>query len=177
MISARTSVACAVLFWAGIGSTRAAETTTDLPAALQTAASVKNEVPASITVRFPDVRKLTGKTHESIYAHTIDMLQTSIFNSAVHARPFQGGIPGVQARYRKTVSGRYLVITFKTPRKFRTLGGKLSAFEVVVGLNRSDYADSLFTIDVEGRIIEHSKYSGGKGIELLKTIKKAINDD
>ncbi len=132
--------------------------------------------PKTVTVRFPDVRDISGKTQERIYALSAGLLKTSNFNSAAHAKPFRGGIPRVQAKYRKAVSGRYLIITFPQSRKFKTLGGEITALEIVVGLNRVDYADSLFTIDAEGRVVEHAKYSGTKGIELFNAIKQAIND-
>jgi hypothetical protein len=132
--------------------------------------------PKTVTVRFPDVRDLARATQERIYALSVNFLATSNFNSAAHAKPFQGGIPRVQAKYRKTVSGRYLTITFQQSRKFKTVGGEITALEIVVGLNRVDYADSLFTIDAEGRVVEHAEFSGTKGIELLKAIKQAIDE-
>ena len=132
--------------------------------------------PKTVTVRFPDVRDIAGKTQEKIYALSVGLLESSKLNSAVHAKPFRGGIPRVQAKYRKTVSGRYLTITFHQSRKFKTLGGEITALEIVVGLNSADNADSLFTVDDKGRVVEHAKYSGTKGRELFNAIKKAIND-
>ena len=44
------------------------------------------------------------------------------------------------------------------------------------GLLRPDYADSLFSIDSEGRVIAHQKFGGSDAIELLRRVKAAQSD-
>jgi hypothetical protein len=78
--------------------------------------------------------------------------------------------------YRKTVSGKYLLVSFKEPRKIKTVGGEVSVREILIGLNRPDYASSLYTIDDEGRIVGHAKHSGPLCVEFLELAKK-ISDD
>ena len=73
------------------------------------------------------------------------------------------------------VAGDCLVITYDHPIKVHTVGGDVSAFEIVIGLNRPDYADDLFTIDDLGRVVGHGKYSGGIGIELRKAVPAAAS--
>ena len=57
-----------------------------------------------------------------------------------------------------------------SPVKVRTVGGEVSVFEIVIGLAHPDSADALFTIDDEGRIVAHEKYSGRIAMELRKAV-------
>jgi len=47
---------------------------------------------------------------------------------------------------------------------------------IVEGVTYADYASSLFTIDDEGRVVVHEKYSGLTCIELMKLVKKIAGD-
>ncbi len=78
--------------------------------------------------------------------------------------------------YRKTVSGKYLLVSFKQPRKFKTVGGEINVREIIIGLNRPDYASSLYTIDDEGRIVAHTKYSGPLCVGLLEFVKRIADN-
>ena len=128
----------------------------------------------TVSIEYPDVGKLSADTMENIHVLATELLRTSTFNSAQHTEPFEGGIAQIQARYRKSLSGRYLVVTFDLPRNFKTIGGELTVEEIVIGLNHDDNVDSLFTIDIEGRVVEHAKYSVEKGIQLHDTVKSSI---
>ncbi len=130
----------------------------------------------SMVVNYPGVQDLDVATQESLETMAVDLLKTSNFNSLNHGKLLQSTIPGVQERYRKTISSHYLVISFDSEQNFKTVGGDVRVFEIVIGLNASEYADALFTIDPEGRVIEHAKYSGAKCIQLLKAIKQAAAD-
>lgn len=65
-----------------------------------------------------------------------------------------------------------MVVTFPKSRHFELIRGKVAAIEVIVGLNNSKHADALFTIDPDGRVVEHSKYSGELATDLVKLISK-----
>ena len=52
--------------------------------------------------------------------------------------------------------------------KVCTVGGEVSVFEIVIGLAHPDSADALFTVDDDGRVVAHEKYSGRTAMELRK---------
>jgi hypothetical protein len=65
----------------------------------------------------------------------------------------------IQERYRKTVRGDFLVVSYDQPMTFHTAGGDVKALEIIVGLNTPNkIAIGLFTIDPDGRIVAHEKY-------------------
>jgi hypothetical protein len=77
----------------------------------------------------------------------------------------------ILAGYRRAVDGRYLVITYATPRMMTTIGGDLMVKEIVIGLNGSQYASSLHTVDDEGRVVGHAMYSGELCVKLLQLVE------
>ena len=129
-----------------------------------------------MVVNYPGADHLDVATQQSLDALAVDLLKTSNFNSLNHGKLLQSTIPGIQERYRKTISGHYMVLSFNSEQNFKTIGGDVRLFEIIIGLNASEYADALFTIDPEGRVIEHAKYSGTKSIQLLKAVKQAAAD-
>ena len=117
--------------------------------------------------------QLSDAQQEALRSIALRLLESSNFNSQRHRDILKKTQTEVHAAYRKTLAGRYLVVTFETPRPIDTVGGAVVTREIVVGLNRPDYADALFTIDGEGRVVLHGKYSGGLCIELLNEVLKA----
>ena len=117
---------------------------------------------------------LNSEAVQTLYSNAVDLLETSNFNS--RAPLWDWSISKLHEQYRQTVSGKYLIVSFKVPRKFATVGGEVSVREIVIGMNRPDYASALFTIDGEGRVVGHAKYSGPKCIELLNAVKQIAND-
>jgi hypothetical protein len=73
------------------------------------------------------------------------------------------------------MNGGHLIVSFKSPEAFDTLGGKVTARKIVVGLNHQQVATSLHTIDENGRLIGHSKWSGVIGLEIVKVVKTLPN--
>jgi len=104
----------------------------------------------------------------------VDLLESSNFNTATHPGVLKQSIPAIQDRYRRVVAGDCLVITYASPVKIGTVGGKLSVSEIVIGLGRPDYADALFTIDEDGRVVAHEKYSGAIAVELRKAADAGV---
>jgi len=120
--------------------------------------------------------ELSESAHKPLHEQALQLVRTSNFHSDPGDEYHIFTRRAVQSDYRKTVAGKFLVITFATPQKITTVGGEITVAEIVVGLNRDDYASSLFTIDESGRVIGHSKYSGERCIEILKTLKHFSHD-
>ena len=129
-----------------------------------------------VTLKYPGVADLKNGAKDNLHLLAIELLTTSKVNSSNHLVPFPHGLAGVNANYRQTVSGSYLLVRFKLPRTFKTAGGEMPASEVVIGLGRADWVDSMFTIDSEGRVIEYGQYDRAKATSLLKTAKEAVED-
>jgi hypothetical protein len=122
------------------------------------------------------VRVVDAEALADIRSLALRLLETSNFNSEHHRDILKATPKSTHAAYRKTVAGQYLVVCFDTPRRIKTIGGEVDVLEIVIGLNRPDYADSLFTIDSEGRVVAHQKYSGADGVELLRVIEAGLTD-
>lgn len=128
----------------------------------------------TVTLRYGQPIALAPESVQVLYAKAVELLESSNFNS--HAPRWEWNISQLHDDYRQSVAGKYLLISFPASQKIKSVGGELSVREIVIGLNRSDYASSLFTIDDEGRIVGHGKYSGGLCIELLQVVKKIAHD-
>lgn len=135
--------------------------------------SSSNIAPAyTLSLHYGKDVPLSKDAAQMLYSKAMDFLFSSNFNSSIPRWREQWGIAKIQDDYRRTIRGNYLLVTFKDPQKIKTVGGEITVLEIVVGLNGQQYADALFTIDDEGRIISHAKYSGPLGIEFLNLVKK-----
>lgn len=132
----------------------------------------------TVKLRYGKEIVLTQAAVQTLYSNAVELLKSSSFNSSKSATsPLHWDISEIAEDYRLAVSGSYLLVSFKKPRDFMTAGGAISVREIVIALiepfpDRSE----LFTIDDEGRVIEHGKYSGQILLELLKIAKKFAND-
>jgi hypothetical protein len=144
--------------------------------ALATAAGRGGDTPVLEVRDREGVRVLDAKALADIRTLSLRLLESSNLNSERHRDILKATPQSTHAAYRKTVAGRYLVVSFDTPRRIKTIGGEVDVLEVIIGLNRPDYADSLFTIDHEGRVVAHQKYSGTEGVELVRMVKAALSD-
>lgn len=136
----------------------------------------------TVALRFGKQTPLTHEAIQTLSSKALELLETSNFNSRTGY--LDVSIAKAQEEYRQTVSGKYLLISLKEPQKIKTIGGEVIVREIVIGLNRPDsiaivggvnyaeYASSLFTIDEEGRVVVHAKYSGPLCIELMKLVKR-----
>ena len=68
-----------------------------------------------------------------------------------------------------------MVVVFPQSRQLELIHGQGTVIEIVVGLNHPKYANALFTIDPDGRVVEHSKYSGELATDLLRLVTKLEN--
>ena len=172
----RKLLAFAILFTTVVGSAVAADT--NRPAA--------SKADYTVALRFGKQPPLSQEQVQTLHAKALELLETSNFNS--RASLSHKSISEVHEEYRQTVAGRYLLVSLKGPQKIKTDGGEVIVREIVIGLNRpnniaivggvsyAEYASSLFTIDDEGRVIVHAKYSGPMCIELMKLAKKIAGD-
>jgi hypothetical protein len=136
-------------------------------------AAVAGQVGPLPTVEVHDkgaVRVLDERTRSQIRILAIRLLESSNFNSEAHRELLKATPKTTHTAYRKTVAGRYLLISFDQPRSINTIGGEVDTLEVVVGLIPS----SLFTIDREGRVVAHEKYSGADTVTLLRRVDAAL---
>lgn len=129
----------------------------------------------SVQIRTPRLCKLNEKSQKKIAAQVVRLLKTSEFNSVRQPNRFQGGLARTQAYYRKTASVPHLVLSFKKPQEFRTIGGEIEAAEVVIGLSHKSHHSSLFTVDAKGVVVEHAKESLDVGTALLNEIRSATD--
>jgi hypothetical protein len=124
--------------------------------------------------------ELTPAAVQTIYSNTVELVKSSSFNSGKSGQsPIPWDISEVADDYRAAVSGPYLLVLFKEPRELTTCAGPVKVGEIVVALNENfgrENRSELFTIDDEGRVIAHGKYSGQILLELLKITKNLAND-
>ena len=130
----------------------------------------------ALTLRHGKERVLSPEAVQTLFSKAAELLASSNFNSRGSRPGPDWDILRLHNEYRQTVSGKYLLVSFKKPRKTKTIGGEVSVSEIVIGLNRPDYASALFTVDEEGRIIGHAKYSGRLCVEFLKLVRKIADD-
>ena len=124
----------------------------------------------TVTLRFGGTIALSPEATQTLYTNALALLRSSNFNS--RAPRWEWKMNAILEGHRKTIAGDYLLVSFKEPQAFKTVGGEVSVREIVIGLNRSDYASSLYTIDDELRIVGHSKYSGGLCVQMLSAVKQ-----
>ena len=158
------------------GSAMSRATAFLIVAALATATGRGGEIPVLELYERGAVRVLDAKALADIRSLALGLLKSSNFNSEQHRDILKATPRSTHAAYRKAVAGRYLVASFDSPRRIKTIGGEVDVLEIVIGLNRPEYVDSLFSIDSEGRVIAHQKYSGTDAIELLRRVKAALAD-
>ncbi len=116
--------------------------------------------------------ELSELDQNKLLEQALQLLKTSNHNSGKEAKNNLFTLHGVQNDYRATVAGKFLVCRFQPSKKVTTVGGDIFASEIVIGLNGAQYASSLFTVDKDGSVVGHAKYSG----ELCVKILEAINN-
>lgn len=125
-------------------------------------------------LRFPKLQKLSESAEQKIAAQVVELLRTSQFNSESQPAEFDGGVSRVQANYRKTAGVPHLVLSFRKPQTLQTIGGEIETAEVVVGLSHESHHSSLFTVNGDGQVVEHSRESLPQGTTLLEAIRREL---
>lgn len=146
-----------------------------LIASLASAADTEESQPkiaASVVLRYPGTKALGADDAQRLKAKALEVVHTSNFNST--APRWEWDEARTNLEYGAAVSRKHLLVTFPTPQTIETLGGKVGVKEIIIGLNNAQYANSLHTIDSNGRIVGHAKYSGVLCIELLDMVKALV---
>jgi hypothetical protein len=138
------------------------------------AGAEKGESVGKVKLQYGKDVTLKQEAAEMLRAKAIELLETSNFNS--RAPGWEWDLAKIQASYRKAVAGNYLLVTFEEAQTIKTVRGDVSVREIVIALNRSDYADSLLTVDNENRVVGHSKYSGPLCVKLLEVVKGVVRE-
>ncbi len=133
-----------------------------------TTCAVSGEPTGTVVLHHHGRSKPTEAAENTLRQLGVELLKSSNVNTAAHPEILKQSVPAIQDRYRRVVAGDCLIITYDPPVKVRTVGGDVSVFEIVIGLAHPDYADALFTIDADGRVVAHEKYSGRIAMDLRK---------
>jgi hypothetical protein len=130
----------------------------------------------TVKLRYEKEIRLSESTTQMLYSNAMQLVKTSNFNSRQSKTQSwaEYTATSIHEEYRRAVSGKYLLLTLKEPQVINTVGGEISVQEIVIGLNRPDYASSLFTVDGEGRVVGHGKYSGPLCVEITEQVKKIV---
>jgi hypothetical protein len=105
-------------------------------------------------------KELTPETRSGVVGWGEKLLKSANFNTVNQPDILKQSVTDIQKRYRDTLRGDYLVVSYDRPTKFRTVASDVTVVEIVVGLNRRDrFASGLFTVDPDGRVVAHEKYA------------------
>ena len=142
--------------------------------------AVQAEHVPSVDLRLPAARDIDEQARVKLSDAALRILASSNFNSRNHPSFGDWTPKKLHADYRKVASGPYMVVSFDEPRRFETIGGQVEVIEIVIGLGLTtrdssgrDYPGPIYTIDGEGRVVRHEKWSGERGLELLRMIREA----
>ena len=101
--------------------------------------------PYSLALRYGNDGPHAQTTLQPLYSKALEVLESSNFNS--RTTRWDQDLGSIIEGFRETVAGNYFVVSFKEPRKIKTIGGQVAVREIVIGLNGQDYANALYTID------------------------------
>ena len=149
-------------------------TAATIAAQSETKSPATNGASCSVKLHYGKDVSLTLEAIQSLSSNAVQLVESSNFNSvSPPANSWQDyGVTKTQNAYRQTISGRHLLVSFRETRTIKTVGGALKVKEIVIGLSRDDFASPLHTIDDEGRIIGHGKYSGPLCVQFMGQVKK-----
>jgi hypothetical protein len=137
--------------------------------------SLANDAAPSVVLHWKEKQiALSEATCQQLSRQAVRLVESSNFHSGPGDQYHLFKLSRVQSNYRREVAGRYLVVSYAKPQKLKSLGGEITVTEVVVALNRDDFASGLYTIDEDGRIIGHDKYAGELCIQIFDTVKQLI---
>jgi len=132
-------------------------------------AATSPPVPRTVLLQYGTRIPLSEEATQTLYLRAVELLESSQFNSLNPSWDWER--QKIEEEYRQAMSGKYLAVTFPRSQKVTTMGGEISVRQIVIGLNRPDYASSLHTVDEDARVVGHGKYSGPLCVEFLKLVK------
>jgi hypothetical protein len=128
-----------------------------------------NEPTTTVVVHQNGRKEIINATKATIAQWCVEFLKTANFNTPHETNPPAKTLHEIANHYRDTVAADYVVATYDPPITVHTVGGDVTAIEIIAGLNRPDqFASALFTIDPQGRLVEHGMYFGIVPTELRK---------
>jgi len=125
---------------------------------------------SAVVLRYSENTALGQDDSRKLFEKSIEILQSSNFNSS--SPRWEWDEVKINLEYGRAVSGMHVLVTFNKPERVKTMGGYISARELIIGLNGSQYASSVHTIDGDGKVIGHAKYLGQLCIEILELVKE-----
>ncbi|MGV3773302.1 MAG: hypothetical protein ACO1QB_10405 [Verrucomicrobiales bacterium] len=126
---------------------------------------------------FPSVgTRIDEKTSKDIYHDVLQILKSSNFDTVNSKSAMSRKVADIHESYRKAAANRYLLVDFEQAHSIETVGGKVACLQIFIGIKDSSsnglsVAGPLFTINPDGRVVEHGKYSGQLCVEMMKTLK------
>lgn len=132
---------------------------------------------ARVTLTLADARPIKDREEKTLESHALALLQTSRINSATNRVQFRRGLSGVHAAYRKAMAGDYMLLAFDLPRRLKSIGGDVTALELVIAVERDDRVKAIFSIDMEGRVIQHAQFEKARANRLLAAVKRAASHE
>jgi hypothetical protein len=124
---------------------------------------------SAVVLRYSGNISLNHDDARKIFEKSIEILQSSNFNSS--NPKWEWDEAKVNLQYGRAVSGRHVLVTLNKPQTIKTLGGDITVRELIIGLNGSQYASSVHTVDGQGKLIGHAKYLG----QLCTEIQELVN--
>ena len=119
---------------------------------------------SAVVLRYSRNISLNQDDGRKLFRKSIEILQSSNFNSS--NPKWEWDEAKINLEYGRAVSGRHVLVTFSKLETIKTIGGHIAVRELVIGLNGSQNASSLHTVDGQGNLIGHAKYLGQLCIEM-----------
>lgn len=130
---------------------------------------------SSVVLRYSQNVPLGEDESRKLFEKAMEILQSSNSNSSNPLWKWDEAKMNVE--YGRTASGRHVLVTFGKPEKIKTVGGYIDARELIIGLNGSQVASPVYTVDPAGGVVEHAKYSGRLCIEMMELARDAAEKE
>jgi hypothetical protein len=119
---------------------------------------------SAVVLRYSGNVPLSHDDARKLFRKSIEILQSSNFNSS--NPKWEWDEAKINLEYGRAVSSRHVLVTFGKSQALKTIGGDITVRELVIGLNGSQYASSVHTVDNKGKVIGHAKYLGQLCVEI-----------
>jgi hypothetical protein len=124
----------------------------------------------AVVLRYVERIPLGQDESRELLQKSMDILRSSNFNSS--SPQWKWDQAKIDFEYGQSVSGKHVLITFGKAATIPTIGGHVSARELVIGLDSLEVASPVHTVDADGRIVGHAKYQGHLCAELAALVRQ-----
>ena len=140
-------------------------------------ASSVNAAPESpkVVLYFDGEVELSASERVSLADIAMRLLKSANFDTVNHPDILKQSVSQIQRAYRTVAAKNHLVVSLPEPVTVETVGGTINVQDIVIGLNHPQYANAVFTINSESRVVAHEKYYGGVAIELRQTVHALVS--